>query len=420
MKNSDSYIGVWWEAQKPEKKIQGSLTFNNSSEATFFTIDSFDKKERIRFQNYSLIIGLASNSLGKESLFFLYEVIQKNYTSGRLTKKIYRVSKCLVGRMGRKDPVEKFDTLYLSSNTWRNFITESGLKISDVDNTERIELQIQYLQPDPILLFKDDNFRIAIFFRSFQNFGIKDIGLYVEPSLTLKFNNDVDLKKLISYRTKLERLIMVLFERQHTFKRNYIESKDDCELNLIENRRELDNNGKIEIGYSDFKDNFSSYYVQWEKIYISFELPIKTFFFAYTDYKMDINSQFLNYVFALEQFHKKLFGEVKEERPIKNKPLYESALQKLEGDDKVKNWFVGLFRRKKNISFKSRLKALIDKIEFDGISPDNMGRIESTRHYLVHLDEKHRETALKGEEVYRINDKLVSLMFKLLKKELEK
>jgi len=38
---------------------------------------------------------------------------------------------------------------------------------------------------------------------------------------------------------------------------------------------------------------------------------------------------------------------------------------------------------------------------------------------LVHLDEQHKDLALTGEEVYKINEKLVSLLFKLLKKELE-
>jgi hypothetical protein len=219
--NNNSFIGKWWLSNNPKNTIQGTLTFNNSAEATFFTIDSFENDTRIDFKNYDLIIGFASNSEGKESLFILYDVTQKRHTSGKLTKKIFSVAKCLAGKSGNKQPEDRFDTLYLSSDLWSDFVQECGLDISNIPNEERFEYQINYLQPEPILLYGDNIFRIVIFFRSFLNARNKNFGIFVEPSLTLKFKNSISLKNLIGFRTKLERLIMVIFERQHYFKRSY-------------------------------------------------------------------------------------------------------------------------------------------------------------------------------------------------------
>jgi hypothetical protein len=100
--------------------------------------------------------------------------------------------------------------------------------------------------------------------------------------------------------------------------------------------------------------------------------------------------------------------------------MYDKVLSELKSGDSI-SWIKNVLDKGRSIRFSVRLKELIESLDtpFAELNSDHFKSIESTRHYLVHLDEKHSKTALKGEEVYRVNEKLVSLMFKLLKREVE-
>lgn len=95
---------------------------------------------------------------------------------------------------------------------------------------------------------------------------------------------------------------------------------------------------------------------------------------------MDIHSEFLSFTFGLERFHKQLIG---------------SSAKLSQG-----------------------IAALISRLDSDAKQKyedlDLLG-IEKTRHYLVHLDEKHKSYVIPSQKLAWVNDTLIELMFKLLK-----
>jgi hypothetical protein len=419
--NRGVYTGYWYLEGNQERQFAGTLKFNSDGKIIFKTLGSFEKKKTIDFYNnhiqYHLVYGVAIDENDKSYLFYLYNLAQRKYTTNCFDISTFEVSVVLIGEINRQELKDSFNTLFLSSSTWQNFIKTSGF-VNIKNREEGFSSTHSYIQPETKFLHEDENYKVEVFFRATSQYKKKERSITEWPFLNVEFKRERGLKEIFKERIFFERLIMILFERRHTFSISQVRTGESTDLHIYEDRRVLDHLGGIKLKEQDFNNTFSDYFIKWKEVEEKYELPIKTFFFALTDYKMDVNSQFLNYVFALEQFHKILFGEQKEPMAEKNKPMYEKAIAELQSEDVIK-WLEQTFSKKKNVGFRRRLEALIARIKFMGVSLKDINRIESTRHYLVHLDEQHKDLALKGEEVYRINDKLVSLMFKLLKNELE-
>jgi hypothetical protein len=165
-------------------------------------------------------------------------------------------------------------------------------------------------------------------------------------------------------------------------------------------------------------DKFADFYEKWITIESKFSESVNTFFYYYASTKNDINDKFINYLFALEQYHKtKLNTKVKLRNG--NERDYEEAIQKTNGS--VRKIIEKIFEEKKEPRLEYRLRELVNLVsEHVNIVELDYGKLIATRHYLVHLDKKYESKCYKPNEIYEVNRMLANLYLTLLKKDIFK
>jgi hypothetical protein len=421
--NKEIYYGLWWLPEKPEEKIYGFLRFQNSK-ATLFTIDSFTNTAGnpvMSFTGFDLIQGLATNPEEyKEYSIKLLNPYQQKSGIGVFNKRSYKSDLILIAKPNSKENSSRFKTLMLSSSPWKFWVEESGFKKEMFSNNDKsFGYKFAYEQPKQIQLYQNDEVDIHIFFRASASYKTNGVViLREEPFFNLEFKEPRDLEGIFEIRTSVERLLMILIEEPHLFSKTEVRSIHDIDFKVYDDRREIGVRNKSAMKYRDFVEDFEPLYTSWLDIKEKYDYPIRTFFFALTGFRMDIHNKFLNFVFALEQFHKKCIREL-EPLSEKNRRMFDKVISEVKSGDAL-TWLKSVLNKGSNIRFSKRLTELLDYLGGDSdvfFEKNELTRIEKTRHYLVHLEEKHKEEILLPEEIVEVNEKLIKLMLKLLKKE---
>lgn len=413
------YMGKWWMPGQEEDWLQGTLEIKADGESYIEFLGQFNSDTPFfRFENFSQLHGIAiSEGDNKCYSVFLFNIHPVNKISSRLIKHKYLALNVLIGKSSA--PLSSnYTEIMLGSEIFGKWIKETGIEEKFQFEDEIIkDTSFTYRQPEPIDLFSNKNSDGYISFRWSNSFGSKRIIKLVEqPYLCLRLHQPMEFIDIFKVSSSIERFFMVIWEHYHVFTDVDVRNENKSEYRLIGSRHVQLADDVFGFDYNDFKKNSERYYNNWIKVYEEFDLAIRTFFFAFADYKVDIHSRFLNYVFALEQLHRKGF-KATEPLSKKDKRMYEKAMQIKEGD--LKSWLEKVLNKESNISIKTRLQELCEFSEFkesERISNDELIRIKNMRHYLVHLDESHKKTAFSTREVYQINQKLESLFFAVLKK----
>lgn len=413
------YLGEWWIPEQEEDKLQGTLEIKADGESYIEFLGQFNSNTPIfRFENFSHLHGIAiSVADNKCYSVFLFNFHPVNKISSRLIKHKYLALKVLIGKSSA--PLSaNYTELMLGSEIFGKWRKETGIgeKVRFEDEIIK-DTSFTYRQPEPIDLFSNKNSDGYIFFRCSHSFRSKRrLKLVEQPFLNLRLHHPMEFIDLFKVCSSIERFFMVIWEQYHVFTDIYVRNENKSEYRLIGSRHVQFADDVFGFDYNDFKKNSERYYNNWIKVYEEFNLAIRTFFFAFADYKVDIYSRFLNYVFALEQLHRKGFRAT-EPLSKKDKKMYDMAMKIKQGD--LKSWLASVLNKERDIPLTTRLKELCEFAELKEpkkISNEEITRIKNMRHYLVHLDEKHKKTAFTGREVCEINQKLESLFFTVLKK----
>ena len=413
------YLGEWWIPEQKEDKLQGTLEIKADGESYIEFLGQFNSDTPFfRFENFSQLHGIAiSEGDNKCYSVFLFNFYPVNKTASRLIKHKYLAQKVLIGKSSA--PLSaNYTELMLGSEIFGKWIKETGIgeKVRFEDDKIK-DTSFTYRQQEPIDLFSNKNSDGYIFFRWSHSFRSKrELKLVEQPFLNLRLHQPMEFNDLFKVSSRIERFFMILWEQYHVFTDIDVRNENNSEYRLIGSRHVQFADDVFGFDYNDFKMNSERYYNNWIKVYEEFNLAIRTFFFAFADFKIDIHSRFLNYVFALEQLHRKGFRAT-EPLSRRDKKMFEKAMQIQQGD--LKSWLERVLNNERTINLITRLQELCEFSELkesEKISNDELIRINNMRHYLVHLDEERKKTAFTAREVYEINQKLESLFFTVLKK----
>ena len=423
--NEEIYHGIWW-LPGSSKNIHGILKVEDQSLATFETLDTFEKEGSHPFVGKSIkhecIFGLASSMLdNKEYSFRLYSLIEINVSSQVFTKIKFKVTRVLKGSANPNDSSNTFESVRLSSLFWKHWVKSKGLKKERLryDKT-KYGYKVEYRQPEAITLFKSEGTHVYINFRANTSFNKEqDFVLVESPFLNFEFEGLKSIKEIILLKTSLERFFMILWEKAHQFDKFDMRSADGTDFENVSPTQEPTTGWNTKYAFEEFTTNSQDLIQGWLTMAKEDRLVIDTFFFAFVDYKMAIENRFLNYLFALELYHRK---KVRATQPLskKNERMYNLTMETVK-IGAVESWLKKVLNHERDISLKERLPELLNFIDNrKGISlnTDIITRCVQTRHYLVHLDEKHADKRFSAEELLKINDSLETLMLRLLKKEL--
>jgi hypothetical protein len=419
---TDSYIGKyegnWWLPGQEENAIQGSLDIRDGEEMYFQALYQFDKSKALfSVDEHIELHGLVKSEVDNNDYHVLiFDLIKVEWTVEKLSRIRYFVHKALIGRSDLLISTS-YIGLKLSSDTFSMWVKGTGINIEKEDNINTGFPAITYKQPEPVDLFSEKDIKGSISFRCNRSYGNRRILKIVErPFLSLILNKPENLDGILALLANIEKFFMILWEQYHTF--NFIDLNNDLRgtYRLLGSRFKQKSKDVAHFDYNDFRKSGDKYYQNWIRIYKNFDLSINTFFFAFAYYKVDIHSRFLNYLFALEQFHRRGFRDA-EPLSKTDKKMYEKAMQIEQGD--LKSWLEKVLNKERDIRIISRLQELCDFAELrerNQFSQDELIRIKNTRHYLVHLDEKHKKNVFSPREIDQINQKLESLFFGILKK----
>lgn len=422
MKETNPYTGKfegqWWLPGKEENAIQGTLDVLDDGEIFFQTLHQFDRTNPLfAVDEYNELHGLVKSEVDNHDYnVILFDLIQVQKTTRKLSRTRFLVHKALIGSSDGNISVN-YNELILSSEVFSDWVKGTGIKIKENGNSNKVFPSFTYIQPKLIDLFFHEGLTASILFWCNHSYGPRrTIKIAERPILKLKLDEPENIENILALMSCVNKFLMALFEQYHIF--NFIEVNSDlkCRYRLLGSRYIKKTTDRITLDFDDFVIYGANYYLKWIEIYKRFNLAIRTFFFAFADYKIDIHSKFLNYVFALEQLHRRGFCD-NEPLSKTNKKMYEKAMEIKEGD--LKSWLEKVLSKNRDIHLKTRLKELCEfaKLkEAKEISPEEITRIIKTRQYLVHLDEKDKKEVFSVNEVYQINQKLESLFFQVLKK----
>ncbi len=412
--HTGKYEGGWWLPGKQENAIQGTLEIMEDGEMYFQTLHNFNQSSLLFGENgYNELHGLVkSESDNHDYHVLVFDLIQVHRTSGKLSRTRFFVHKALIGE-SKFAISSNYNKLMVSSKVFSRWVEGTGIKIEE----REIPRIVTYKQPEPIDLFSNKDITGYIFFRCNHAYGpSRTVKIVEQPFLNLELSESENLKGILQQLVCTERFLMVLWEQYHVFTDINLENELKGRFKLLASKHMSKSLEVSHFNFSAFRNSGAKYYFNWLKIYEQFNLAIRTFFFAFADYKVDIHSRFLNYVFALEQLHRKGFRAT-EPLSKKDKAMYEKAMQIKQGD--LKSWLEKVLNKERDIRLTTRLKELHEFAEIkdpEKISNEEITRIKNMRSYLVHLDEKHKKTSFTSREVYEINQKMERLFFRVLKK----
>ena len=423
-KPDDIYHGVWW-LPGAVRKVHGLLIFEKNGRATFETAESFSRDKptyRTKTEKHEIVLGVATSiNDGKDYSFRLYSMLEIRWSEQVFTKTRFAVSRVLKALPNPDDTSLSFDSLRLTSTFLKHWVKRNGLKMLSLrDEETKFGHKIEYRQPKAITLLNLNGDHVYIFFRANTSFNQEhDFVLIERPYLNFEFEAPRNIKEMVKLKTSLERFFMILWEKAHQFDKFDMRSADGTDFENIAPTQKPTSGWNTKYDFEAFVTESQALIQKWFAMAKEDKLVIDTFFFAFVDYRMAIENRFLNFLFALELFHRK---KVRAKQPLseKNGRMYNLTMKEVKSGE-VKSWLQKVLNQEREISLKQRLPDLLNLIDDrKGIDLDTaiVSRCVQTRHYLVHLDEKHVHQRFNGEELAKVNESLATLMLRLLKKEL--
>ncbi len=438
--NSFEYEGHWWLPENPNHTVGGILTFDPKSGADLKLLGSFKELQNLNKRiEPNIILGLSEgkritlyNCIETRTQISMPGTVQTNYNA------LY----VLVGLHFKEKKLLKFNSYSVSYNHLNEWLNICGFteKIHfNEDNTFKgQELSFFWPESDNYRL---NNFDISTDFRyDIKTKGVKKyildqtcsikfefkkrISIDAFSKIEYHFQNFLSLAMLnASYPLKVIAKANDLFITDKNQKKRFFEIFIYHAINSEISKHKYDNK-EILFSYSDIKENFQVMLENWfnKKELLS---PVFNLYFANLyNPKSYLNTKFLNFVYALETYHRRKYGGsyVSEEEYTS---VYES-LEKAIPTKLRKDFRESIRNRLKYLnefSLKKRLKLLIKEnsknLSFLKNNEKFIQDVVNTRNYLTHYDTKLEKKAIKDTDLFFLNYKIKLLIEVLFLTELE-
>lgn len=409
---SKEYIGLFWDPNKPRKKVNCELILN-SQEIILRTIDSFKVNDIFRNEEFEIIFGRIHEKKSTSNFnVILYKLYRTLWSSSELDIKEYRVETCLLNNSAATPLSTSFKSLRLFSDALDSIIISRNFRFEKL-NLNR-QFSVSYNRPPDIYLFESKDFNMKICFSFESTVSKGEVNLSEKPFLSLEFNNEKNMDHILKLRHSIERWISAILHRNYKFDLTLLENTNRRFYKVIHNRTTVK---KHYPNYDQKKliSKLEKTFKKWLQFENNNKDAVNTFFFVNSDFEIDIYNKFLNYVFSLEKLHRSNFPEKYQLKETDIRFLDEFEKSQIKGD--LKSWIRKQLRTEKFVNLSSRLKDLINITQEhldnynDLIQNEEIKRIVDTRNYLAHLDDKQKINSFHIEEVIQINNKLEELFF---------
>lgn len=272
---------------------------------------------------------------------------------------------------------------------------------------------IRYQQPDTIKLYRSEEYDVYLWFSNGASIieNVRENKIYQKVYLNIEFKKNENLERVVE--------LITLFRNFFSFSMATDIYPVDIELvsDNSERAKLYISDNKLEnsyvhykaplIKFSDLVESEFSLITKW----IDKQNRLKNVFRLYFEnvYNISLNplSIFLNYVFAIETFHRKTRdGKVLPKEEFKKK--VESIVDSV--DEEHRKWLKEKLCFSNELTLKERLYSLVGEFEFVvnrfEISEDFMKKVADTRNYYAHYNDNLKNKIILDEEFKEYNLRL--------------
>ena len=448
MEEEVRFTGWWWLPEKPNEKLPGTLEITSDKKIVLTTTGIFKSAEaKLRDLNYhrpiDLINGYAKGHQTKKDKSF---TLISNHIDGYWRSGLIEVkwaTEYLVTNKHFKFKKEiRANSVFLKFQFLDEWVDQYGFEIESNPDPKIIETTIKYKQPEPITLLDGDKFKIYLFFRaSAPLFSIRKVKASITQSVffNIEFKRRQSLEVITELSEKLRNFFSLAislpikiseFEfkefakdtaRKKGMKYQHTITVLPSESIITTGQKDY-RTAEMLLTYKDFNDASGNIIGNWLKRYDVLEPVFKRYFDTLYNPYLHQENVFLNYVSALETYHRRTNPNFDAKTPTYDKKL-KQILQKIDHKNE-REWIRVRLEKKSEIYLMSRLKDLSNsnrKIVKDLVRNKNsfLSKIVATRHYHLHFDEEaNKRNLISDSELPKYIQKLRILLQALFLKEL--
>ncbi len=427
-----NYKGFWWTPDQPTRKFPGDLEIDqtgtlvltilvNQNYAEYFTNES-ERNNKIQIIN-----GYARDlSTKKDLAFTLFDnSIYSYHVSGLAEFKIQ--SRFAVTTKHFKTIDEfKLSSAFIEFKLLDNWINVSGVNVKH-KTRRKFKFTVNYTQPKPITLLKKKDYHLYLWFYAKTGSSLKDFKIEEKPRINIEFKKEIKFEDFLKYYELIKNFFSFCISVPITS--NEIELHEHSKASLKKLGQKNQNTRKLIISdtrtytkratlhsnvmlleYKTLKGKEGQLIEKWLELNRKYEPVFKLYFDTLYNPDLYKENAFLNYVSAIEIYHRIQNPNFDAKDESYNKKL-DSALNEIKSLNK-RAWVEARLKKRKETSLFSRLENIVNRTpiisrRLAGDTTDFCSKVANTRHYFTHFDQENKKKATTDSRG------LFELMFKM-------
>jgi len=430
-----NFKGKWWVPGKEEEKISGELKFDPYKPPRLNLDDVFELLKKEKKSSPEIIHGV-SREKGRVT-FYNSEFLGRDmdFKPGLyMESSNFVANMVLIGDHVKSKPLI-INHMKLSFPYLSDWLNKEVFEIERNTNDKEINIKLD----DFCERIQIDDFEVEFQKKATGQHTLgKKITVKVQPSITIKTENESNIEKYLGISEKIRDLLSLMTGKDidptyvKVFKKNEKDQEDPTEQQSIDVYFPINNYHKTErdlavpqmlLSYRSIENNFSEVWKNWFEKRDEFRWEIDYYFGVRSSDSMYENNKMLNLVQAIESYHgsKEDFDDKYMDEDfddIKNN-LFDCLPDYI--DEKVEQNMKTLIGFSNTFTLKDRLLDIYNRYE-DLFGPFNIDEdllddIKKTRDHFTHLS-KEEEEIMTWEQIAKSVPKLRLMMEICLLKEL--
>ena len=320
-----SYIGYWWLPEEEDKKIQGTLTVNNNGKYTLKVLNSlgsYSEKELVGIDQIELIIGIAIEEVTNNSYCFkLIDSFRSGFSISGLTSYEFSARKVLKSVFQEFSTDLKFDFLSLRPACIDNWFNCLGYELSYPEDRKvgLHNFQLNYKSPKTKVLYECEEFQIESCFQVSYNGPIHNFKTEQKANLTIQYNFQKDLSEILNDSRIIRNFFTLAtgkpihyedislsksFSKNGKLHNKYFSYHEISKFDNIEDDDNIPNSNSMLFAFKHIENESQKVFQNWFEKYDSLKFLMNNYFSTLYNQFLFSEDRFLNYVFALEVYHK--------------------------------------------------------------------------------------------------------------------
>lgn len=433
MSAANNYNGFWWLPDDPTAKFPGVLEVDETGTITLSLIVESDHFHLFDDDRMSLTIpilnGYARQSGTRDDITFtvfgnnLISAYQRGLAEIKLGCEFFITNKHLTAADSLK-----VGSIFLRLQLLDDWIKIKGFRTIRPLEKDKFSVGFEYVQPDQIDLFENDELSISLWFRANSSQKRKSVSLVESNFINIEFKRQVTfqrakevievMRNYFSFSVGLPlRAEQIQYQEQiwqpkGTFNKEARQTYDLCisDTRYGTKRTDLQSNLML-IDYSTMSKKPVSLVGKWFAINARLEPVLRLFFGTIHNPDLYKENVFLNYVAALEVYHRivepgfdgkdegynDVLTRILSKIPEKNEKDWITSRLGKKRETKLHNRIHHLLRKTPDIS--ARLARSTDLKNFAVLIAD-------TRNYLTHFNSGKEDALIaKGPELHALMHK---------------